>query len=135
LQLRLRRRRRGGRVGVAACARSQELGAREGLFGLPRFDAAASNARGAARACAGRRAWALNNIAVRRLSYSYLKYKGLAHLNLATCAAHNFDHPNALDLALLVEHLLVLKRGKAVEVPPYNFAMRARMPGAATKSC
>ena len=132
MQLRLRRRRRGGRVGVAACARSQELGAREGLFGLPRFDAAASNARGAARACAGRRAWALNNIAV---SYSYLKYKGLAHLNLATCAAHNFDHPNALDLALLVEHLRVLKRGKAVEVPPYNFAMRARMPGAATKSC
>ena len=67
--------------------------------------------------------------------YSYLKYKGLAHLNLATCAAHNFDHPNALDLALLVEHLRVLKRGKAVEVPTYNFAMRARMPGAATKSC
>ena len=35
------------------------------------------------------------------VSYSYLKYKGLAHLNLATCAAHNFDHPNELDLALL----------------------------------
>ena len=69
---------------------------------MPRFDAAASNARGAARACAGRRAWALNNIAV---CYSYLKYKGLALLNLATCAAHNFDHPNALALALLVEHL------------------------------
>ena len=67
------------------------------------------------------------------VSYSYLKYKGLAHLNLATCAAHNFDHPNELDLALLVEHLRVLKRGKAVEVPTYNFAMRARMPGAATK--
>ena len=59
------------------------------------------------------------------MSYSYLKYKGLAHLNLATCAAHNFDHPNELDLALLVEHLRVLKRGKAVEVPTYNFAMRA----------
>ena len=60
------------------------------------------------------------------VSYSYLKYKGLAHLNLATCAAHNFDHPNELDLALLVEHLRVLKRGKAVEVPTYYFAMRAR---------
>ena len=60
------------------------------------------------------------------VSYSYLKYKGLAHLNLATCAAHNFDHPNELDLALLVEHLRVLKRDKAVEVPTYHFAMRAR---------
>ena len=46
-------RRARGRHSLRAIAGAR---AREGLFGLPRFDAAASNARGAARACAGRRA-------------------------------------------------------------------------------
>ena len=39
---------------------------------------------------------------------------------------HNFDHPDALDNELLVEHLRELKRGRSVEVPVYDFVRHAR---------
>ena len=39
---------------------------------------------------------------------------------------HNFDHPDALDNGLLVEHLGALKEGRAVEVPIYDFVRHAR---------
>lgn len=39
---------------------------------------------------------------------------------------HNFDHPDALDNALLVEHLRALKAGRAVEVPLYDFVIHRR---------
>jgi uridine kinase len=54
-------------------------------------------------------------------------YKDLSHLSLAERAKANFDHPNALDTALLVEHLRALKRGESVEVPEYCFATHARL--------
>lgn len=54
-------------------------------------------------------------------------YKDLGHLSLAERAKANFDHPNALDTALLVEHLQALKRGESVEVPEYCFATHARL--------
>jgi uridine kinase len=38
----------------------------------------------------------------------------------------NFDHPSALDFALLAEHLDVLKRGDACDVPVYDFASHSR---------
>ena len=41
-------------------------------------------------------------------------------------AAHNFDHPDALDTGLLVEHLEALKSGQAVEVPIYDFVTHRR---------
>jgi uridine kinase len=40
--------------------------------------------------------------------------------------SHNFDHPSALDTALLVEHLGALRRGLAVEVPVYDFVQHRR---------
>lgn len=40
--------------------------------------------------------------------------------------AHNFDHPDALDNELLVEHLRRLKAGRAVEVPLYDFVTHRR---------
>lgn len=40
--------------------------------------------------------------------------------------AHNFDHPNALDSELLVEHLRDLKHGRAVELPVYDFVRHRR---------
>jgi uridine kinase len=40
--------------------------------------------------------------------------------------AHNFDHPAALDTALLVTHLRALRRGEAVEVPVYDFVRHRR---------
>jgi uridine kinase len=38
----------------------------------------------------------------------------------------NFDHPNALETELLVEHLASLKGGRAVDVPIYDFVTHRR---------
>lgn len=40
--------------------------------------------------------------------------------------AHNFDHPDALDTPLFVEHLRALKRGQAIELPVYDFVRHRR---------
>ncbi|HEX8559025.1 MAG TPA: uridine kinase [Pyrinomonadaceae bacterium] len=40
----------------------------------------------------------------------------------------NFDHPDAIDNDLLVEHLRALKRGEAVELPLYDFKTHSRRP-------
>jgi len=39
---------------------------------------------------------------------------------------HNFDHPSALDLELLVEHLEALRAGRPVDVPVYDFVRHRR---------
>ena len=39
---------------------------------------------------------------------------------------HNFDHPDALDTPLFVEHLRALKNGQAVELPVYDFVRHRR---------
>lgn len=41
-------------------------------------------------------------------------------------SSHNFDHPEALETALMVEHLAALRRGEAVDVPVYDFATHTR---------
>ncbi len=40
--------------------------------------------------------------------------------------AHNFDHPDAIDTELLVEHLQALRAGRAVDVPVYDFVRHRR---------
>jgi uridine kinase len=40
----------------------------------------------------------------------------------------NYDHPDALDNALLAKHLRTLKAGYAVDVPQYDFVAYARRP-------
>jgi uridine kinase len=40
----------------------------------------------------------------------------------------NFDHPDSLDNQLLYEHLRVLREGRAVDVPVYDFKTHARLP-------
>ncbi len=40
----------------------------------------------------------------------------------------NFDHPSALDFALLADHLRALKAGSGVEVPIYDFVTHSRKP-------
>lgn len=39
----------------------------------------------------------------------------------------NFDHPNSLDTDLLIQHIGLLKEGKSVELPIYNFTTDRRM--------
>ena len=45
---------------------------------------------------------------------------------------HNFDHPDALDHDLLVEHLRLLKSGQDIEVPIYDFVTHRRTPATIT---
>lgn len=38
----------------------------------------------------------------------------------------NFDHPDAFDVKLLLKHLQLLKKGKPIEVPQYNYKTHLR---------
>ncbi|HEX8499014.1 MAG TPA: uridine kinase [Pyrinomonadaceae bacterium] len=53
-------------------------------------------------------------------------YRDLDQLPLDFRQVANFDHPDAIDNDLLVEHLRALKRGEAVEVPLYDFKTHSR---------
>jgi len=54
-------------------------------------------------------------------------YRSLpASMPLAERAKTNFDHPDALETSLLVQHLKLLLAGKAVRVPKYDFATHQR---------
>ena len=55
-------------------------------------------------------------------------YRDLSHLPLEERAATNFDHPDALETELLVEHLRALRRGESVEKPQYDFMRHCRRP-------
>ncbi len=47
-------------------------------------------------------------------------------LSAAERAVVNYDHPDALETSLLIEHLRALRQGRAVEVPVYDFASHVR---------
>src|SRR5918995_857151 len=53
-------------------------------------------------------------------------YRDRNDLRLEERAALNYDHPDALESDLLVQHVRDLKAGKAVELPRYDFARYAR---------
>lgn len=55
-------------------------------------------------------------------------YRDLSHLSPEDRARYNFDHPDALETALLVRHLDALKSGASVDVPVYDFNTHTRMP-------
>jgi uridine kinase len=59
-------------------------------------------------------------------------YRDLSHLSLDQRDHVNFDHPDALETELLVEHLEALRRGTAVEVPVYDFGSHTRRAEAST---
>lgn len=63
-----------------------------------------------------------NTILVFQDSY----YKEQGHLTLEERAKTNFDHPDALDFALLREHLISLKNGHSIQQPIYNFHTHMR---------
>src|SRR3712207_798634 len=48
-------------------------------------------------------------------------YRDLDQMPLDYRSKVNFDHPDAIDNDLLVEHVRALKRGEAVELPLYDF--------------
>lgn len=55
-------------------------------------------------------------------------YRPMDHLTLEERARQNFDHPNSIDTALLVEHVARLREGQAVERPVYDFTEHRRLP-------
>jgi uridine kinase len=55
-------------------------------------------------------------------SYYHSQHK----LSLEDRAKQNYDHPDSLELSLLVEHLKKLRSGEQVEVPCYDYALHTR---------
>jgi len=55
-------------------------------------------------------------------------YKDLPHLPLDHRARQNFDHPDSMDTALLVEHVRRLRAGLPIERPVYDFTQHRRRP-------
>ncbi len=53
-------------------------------------------------------------------------YKDLSGLPPVQRAEVNFDHPNSLENELLIRHIQLLKKGKVVEVPIYDFSTHSR---------
>jgi uridine kinase len=55
-------------------------------------------------------------------------YRNRAELPLDYRQQVNFDHPDAIDNDLLIEHLRALKAGQAVALPLYDFRQHVRLP-------
>jgi uridine kinase len=58
-----------------------------------------------------------------------LYYRNLKDMPLDYRNAANFDHPDALDNDLLINHLKKLRSGEPVELPIYDFRTHNRLPG------
>lgn len=54
-------------------------------------------------------------------------YRDLSEMTLEQRAKVNFDHPDSLETELLVKHVKMLKKKKAVMVPEYDFATHSRI--------
>ncbi|MCL4157235.1 UNVERIFIED_CONTAM: hypothetical protein GTU68_005457 [Idotea baltica] len=53
-------------------------------------------------------------------------YRDHSQLTLEERAAVNFDHPDSLDVDLLVDHLQALRAGSEVAIPVYDFSTHTR---------
>lgn len=53
-------------------------------------------------------------------------YKSQSNLTLEERTTLNFDHPDAFDTALLVQHIDELRQGKDIACPIYNYALHDR---------
>jgi uridine kinase len=54
-------------------------------------------------------------------------YHDNSHLTLEKRAEINYDHPNAFETTLLIEHLQALREGRSVQVPRYDYATHSRV--------
>lgn len=54
-------------------------------------------------------------------------YRDASNLPPAERSQLNFDHPDALDNDLLIQHLSLLQMGQAVEIPVYDFKTHTRL--------
>jgi uridine kinase len=70
----------------------------------------------------------LKRVGAHRIAYVphdayYRDFTALSHEQLKQL---NWDHPDALDTELMIEHIRALKAGQAVELPIYDFARYCR---------
>ena len=59
-------------------------------------------------------------------------YRDQSEKSMEERSQTNFDHPDALETDLLVQHIRDLKAGKIVEVPAYDFKTHTRLPSSRT---
>lgn len=53
-------------------------------------------------------------------------YKCNDHLPMSERVKLNYDHPDAFDTGLMIEHLTKLKGGEAIECPTYDYTRHTR---------
>ena len=53
-------------------------------------------------------------------------YNDQSHLTMAAREQTNYDHPDAFDHKLMLEHLTLLRNGQAIESPVYDYAQHTR---------
>ena len=53
-------------------------------------------------------------------------YKALDDLTYEQRCSVNYDHPDAFDTALMIEHIRALREGKAVHCPTYDYTVHNR---------
>ena len=53
-------------------------------------------------------------------------YKDLAHLSMQEREINNFDHPDAFDFELLLDHLNILFNKNSVQIPIYDYKTHTR---------
>jgi len=53
-------------------------------------------------------------------------YKDNPHMDFEERTKVNYDHPDAFDTDLLIEHLTALREGKEIDMPTYSFVEHAR---------
>ncbi|MBF9016052.1 MULTISPECIES: uridine kinase [unclassified Oceanispirochaeta] len=54
-------------------------------------------------------------------------YRSAEYITNSNITEFNFDHPNAFDKDLIMQHLADLKDGKAIQMPQYDFVHHRRM--------
>lgn len=59
-------------------------------------------------------------------------YRDLAHQPLEQRHHNNFDHPDSIDIDLLINNVSDLKRGETVSIPVYDFKTHTRVPESRT---
>jgi len=65
-----------------------------------------------------------NNINVINLD-SY--YKDLSHMGHQDRVKQNFDHPNSIDIDLIISHLKQISDGNDIDIPIYDFSNHVRL--------
>ncbi len=54
-------------------------------------------------------------------------YRSAEYINNSNITEFNFDHPNAFDKELMIQHLTDLKEGRSIQMPQYDFVHHRRM--------